>query len=124
PEPPGFPEPPDRAVAQAAAEIDLPLIYAVRDQVLKPTADGRRYVEMYYTTNPEILVNTFTNETLRAEALAGVLLWQEPLRSLVEGDGSAVITQAQVDALQSYLDHLAEGASPQLWQRISDERAR
>lgn len=120
----GPPEPPAPAVTQAAGEIDLPLIYAVRDHVLKPTLDGRRYVEMYYTTNPEILLKTFTDETLHAEALSGVQLWQEPLRSLVEGDGSAVIIQAQIDALQGYLTHLSAGASPELHQRITAELAR
>jgi hypothetical protein len=70
------------------------------------------------------LVKTFTNETLRAAALDGVLLWQEPLRSLVEGDGRAAITQAQVDGLQSYLDQLSAAAGPQLQQRIAAEMDR
>lgn len=115
---------PEFSAAQEGEEIDLPLIYDVRDRVLKPTVEGRRYVEMYYTANPEILVKTFTDETLRAEALAGVQIWQDPLRSLVDGDGSAVITQAQVDALQAYLDHLSAVASPQLQQVIASELAR
>lgn len=115
---------PELSAAQEGDEIDLSLLYDVRDRVLKPTIEGRRFVEMYYTTNPEILVKTFTDETLRAEALAGVQLWQDPLRSLVDGDGSAVITHAQVDALQGYLDHLSTAASPQLQQVIATELAR
>ncbi|MCC6169806.1 MAG: hypothetical protein IT329_21490 [Caldilineaceae bacterium] len=123
-----LPEPPGLALTQADIradeEIDLPLIYRVRDQVLRPTLDGRRYIEMYYTANPEILVQTFTNETLRTAALDGVLLWQEPLRSLVDGDGRAVITQARVDALESYLDQLSDVAGPPLQRRIATERSR
>lgn len=109
---------------QTTNTIDLPLIYRVRNQVLKPTPDGRRYVDMYYTSNPEILVNIMTNESLRAEAVATVELWQDNLRSLTDGDGSAVITQAQVDALESFLSNLSAASSAELRQLIADELAR
>jgi hypothetical protein len=104
--------------------IDLPLIYRFRDQVLKPTQDGRRYVDMYYTSNPEILVNILMSETLRTEAVAMVELWQDNLRSLADGDGSAVITQAQVDVLKLFLGHLASISSAQLQQVIASELER
>jgi hypothetical protein len=112
------------AVAVVTDTVDLPLIYRVRDQVLKPTADGRRYVDMYYATNPEILVNIVTNETLRNEALATVTLLQPALSSLVDGDGSAVITQAQVEALKSFLGHLLTISSQELQQLIFVELLR
>jgi hypothetical protein len=101
--------------------IDLPLIYRFRDQVLKPVPHGRRFVDMYYTGNPEILVNILMSETLRTEAVAMVELWQDNLRNLTDGDGSAVITQAQVDAINSFLNHLSAVSSPGLQQRIADE---
>jgi len=104
--------------------IDLPLIYQVRDFILESTPDGRRYVEMYYRSNPEILVNILMNESLRAEAVAAVELWQENLRSLVAGDGSAQITQAQVDAIESFLTHLSAVSSGGLQQIIADEMQR
>jgi hypothetical protein len=107
--------------AQASDTIDLPLIYRVRDQVLKSTPDGRRYIDMYYTTNPEILVNIITNEPLRAEAVATVELWQANLRSLTDGDGSAVITQAQVEAIKSFLNNLSLVSSAELQQLIANE---
>jgi hypothetical protein len=110
--------------AQATDNIDLSLIYRVRDQVLKPTPDGRRYVDMYYTSNPEILVNIVTNESLRIEAVATVELWQDNLRSLVDGDGSAVITQAQVDAIKSFLNNLSAVSSAKLQQLIAAELIR
>lgn len=114
-----------RYLLQAAAEdIDLPLIYRVRETILKPTAQGRRYVDMYYQSNPEILLNLLANETLREEALAVVALWQDNLRSLTAGDGSALITQAQVEAVSGFLDHLASASSARLQQVISDERQR
>lgn len=102
-------------------KLDLPLIYQVRDQVLKPTWDGRRYVDMYYTHNPEILVNIMKNESLRVEALATVALWQDNLRSLTQGNGRAVITQAQVNAIKNFLNHLSAVSSSTLQQRIAGE---
>lgn len=107
-----------------AQDIDLPLIYRLRDQVLDSTPQGKRYIDYYYTKNPEILVNILADSSLRAEALDGVELWQENLRSLVDGDGSAVITQVQVDALQAFLDHLAMLSSPGLQALIASELAR
>ncbi|NJM42596.1 MAG: hypothetical protein HC853_18565 [Anaerolineae bacterium] len=104
--------------------IDLPLIYRFRNQVLKPTQHGWRYVDMYYKNNPEILVNILMNETLRAEAVTMIELWQDNLRSLTDGDGSAVITQAQLDALSSFLSHLSSASSSQLQSVIAGELQR
>jgi len=105
-------------------DIDLPLIYRLRDQVLNSTPQGKRYSGYYYTKNPEILLNILADSNLRADALVGVELWQENLRNLVDGDGSAVITHVQVDALQAFLDHLALLASSGLQALIASELAR
>jgi hypothetical protein len=115
---------PSTASLKAGEDIDLPLIYQVRDHVLKPTQDGRRYIDMYYTSNPEILVNILMNETLRNEAIATVVLWQDNLRSLVDGDGSAIISQAQVDAVKNFLSNLSAVSSPGLQGLIADELVR
>jgi hypothetical protein len=64
------------------------------------------------------------SETLRTEAVATVELWQDNLRSLADGDGSAVITQAQVDAVNNFLNHLSTVSSPGLQGRIADELQR
>jgi hypothetical protein len=106
-------------------EIDLALVYRVRDEVMKPTPDGWRYVDMYYNTTPEILkILLVDNPDLGDDAVATVELWQDNLRNLVDGDGSAKITQAQVDAIDSFLTALSAAASPELQQIIADERAR
>ena len=81
-------------------------------------------MEMYYTNNPEILVNIMTNESLRSEAVASVELWQDNLRSLIDGDGSAVITQAQVDAIKNFLGHLSVVSSTELQDLIAGELER
>jgi hypothetical protein len=115
---------PEQRSGQAVGAIDLPLIYQVRDQVLKPTLDGRRYVEMYYHSNPEILVNIVTNEALRDQALATIELWQAPLRNLTSGDGSALLTQEQIDALEDFLGNLSAVSSAELQEIIAAELQR
>ena len=105
--------------------IDLSLIYRVRDEVMKPTPHGSRYVNMYYHTNPEILkILLIDSTTLRNEAVATVELWQNNLRDLVDGDGTAIITQAQVNAIKNFLTNLSAAASPELQQIIADELVR
>lgn len=108
----------------APEELDLALIYRLRDRVMKTTPHGRRYVEMYYNSNPEILETIMLNVSLRAQALSIVDLWQANLRSLVDGNGSAVITQEQVDAVESFLSNLSAASGPDLQQIISEELAR
>ena len=105
--------------------IDLSLMYRLRDQVMKPTLNGNRYVDMYYNTNPEILkILLIDSPALRDEAVAGAELWMDNLRSLVDEDGSAIVTQEQVDAIESFLNNLSAMASPELQQIIDDERTR
>ena len=53
-----------------------------------------------------------------------VELWQNNLYSLVDGDGSAIITQAQVDAIKTFLTNLSAAGSAELQQLIADELAR
>ena len=107
-----------------ADTIDLPLIYRFRDLILKPTYHGKRYVSMYYTSNPEILVNIVSDEPLRAEAVDTIELWQANLSSVTDGDGSKLITQPEIDALELFLSHLSAASSPQLQQVIAAELQR
>ncbi len=105
--------------------IDLPLMYRVRDEVMKPTPHGSRYVDMYYHTTPEIVtILLVDSDPLRIEAVTTVELWQDNLRNLLDGDGMAIISQAQVDAIKNFLTNLSAAASPELQQLIADELAR
>ena len=105
--------------------LDLLLIYRLRDQVMKPTLHGKRYIDMYYHTTPEIVRILMLNQTnLGDEAVSVVELWQNNLYSLVDSDGSAIITQAQVDAVKTFLTNLAAAGSTELQQLIADELAR
>lgn len=112
-------------VSPANDNIDLPLLYRIRDEVMKPTPHGRRYVDMYYETTPEILKILLIDSTaLRDEAIATAELWQDNLHNLVDGDGTAIVTQAQVDAIKNFLTNLSAAASPELQQIIAAELLR
>ncbi|MCB0209945.1 MAG: cadherin-like domain-containing protein [Anaerolineae bacterium] len=112
-------------VAVTDDNMDLALIRRLRDRVMRPTPDGNRYVDMYYTTTPEIAKILMLDRTdLGDEAVALVELWQDNLYSLVDGDGSAVITQPQIDAMETFLANLSAAGSSDLQQIISDEQTR
>ena len=59
-----------------------------------------------------------------AAAVDVVELWQANLYSLVDGDGSAVVTQAQVNAIETFLANLSAAGSAELQQLIAAELAR
>lgn len=105
--------------------LDIGLLHRLRDQVMKPTPNGKRYVDMYYTTTLEIAtILMLTRTDLGTEAVDLVKLWQDNLYSLVDGDGSALVTQAQVDAIETFLTHLSAASSTELQQLIATELAR
>ncbi|MBI2758029.1 MAG: hypothetical protein HYX49_05060 [Chloroflexi bacterium] len=107
------------------AVISLDLLYRVRDDILSKTAEGQRYIDLYYANGPEISKLLWDNRDLANEALATLNLWQSNLQALVDGQGSSVtITEEQVQAIQTFLDHLSVKGSPALQQIIANERAR
>jgi hypothetical protein len=97
----------------------------VRDGVLVRTGDGRHYIDLFYTHNPEIQSLLDANPSLEAEALATLKLWQPNLWALVRGEGdSATITTEQVAAVDNFLSNLAAASSVELQQVIAFERDR
>lgn len=113
------------STATANGSLDIDLLYRLRDSVMKPTLHGSRYVSMYYTTTPEIArILMLDQPDLGTEAVDVVSLWQDNLYSLVDGEGSAVITQAQVDAIETFLANLSATGSSELQQLIADELTR
>jgi hypothetical protein len=99
----------------------LALIYRVRDGLLEPRTHGRRYVDMYYDQNPEILVTIMANESLRNQALDTVELWQPNLRNLLDGNGQAIISPALMNATASFLTNLSAASGPAVQQLIASE---
>ncbi len=106
------------------AAIDINLFYAVRDQILNQTVQGQHYIRLYNTNGSEITGLLQDNPDLADEARATVELWQPNLQALVNGQGSsAIITQGQVQAIQTFLSDLSAKASPSLQQTIANEEA-
>jgi hypothetical protein len=106
------------------AAFDIQLFHRVEDEILSQTAEGQRYIDLYYGHGAEITELLANNEELRNEAVATLQLWEPNLQALVDGEGDNVtITGGQVQAVQDFLDHLYALGSPELRQTIESELA-
>lgn len=105
--------------------LDLDLLYDLRDSVMKHTMYGEQYVDNYYSFAPEILKIMIIEKPNLIEKLVAVTIqWQDNIRSLVNGDSSAMITQAQIDSLENLFSELSEFGSESLQTMITDELER
>lgn len=105
--------------------IDLTLFRRVRDEVMMQTPEGQRLVQLYDQNSLEIISILQEDPALREEGLAVLDMWQPNLQILVDSGGGTVnITPEQVQAVQSFLDHLSAEASPELQQDIAGEEER
>jgi hypothetical protein len=110
-----------RVLAETA--VDLAVYYLVRDVVLRSSAAGQRYVDLYDAHQSEIDALLETDASLEAEGIATLQLWEDNLWALVMGKGNeALITAEQVAAVDSFLTNLSAVASPELQQVIAEER--
>lgn len=97
----------------------------LRDQILIETLRGQRYARLYDTYNAEVFSLVAADAALRADALALLQTWQPLVQALSDGNGdSAIIQQAEFDALVNFLDALAAAGSPKLQAMIASELAR
>jgi hypothetical protein len=104
--------------------LGVNLFYRVRDQVLGQTAKERRYADLYYTQDREVLTLLVADPALRDAGAATLSLWEPNLQALVDGHGDdATITMEQVAVTDSFLDALAAAGSPGLQQMVVEERA-
>ena len=107
------------------SQVDLGLFSRIRDQLLVETGNGQHYVGLYYTYIPELARVLLADGALRQEGIDTLQMWQPNLQALVDGQGAgAIINQAQVNSVMSFLDHLSAAASPGLQQVIAEERLR
>ena len=105
--------------------VDLALLRRFRDDVLRPTQHGARYTDLYYNTTPEIAwILIFDRPALGAQAVRMVETLQPALRNVLDGDGSSVITQAQMDSVAAFFANLSAAGSASLQQLIADELTR
>jgi hypothetical protein len=106
-------------------EDQADLLYCVRDELLNTSAEGRRYIDVYYAHSAEIAEIMLAYPKLDEQGLNVIDAFTPNLQSLLDGQGnSAVITAEQTQQAQAFLDALLPYASSALRQTIMDERAR
>ncbi len=104
--------------------VDIDLIRRFRDEVMKPSPHGERYVDMYYNI-PEILyLMIIVDPDLAVQAVRMVELLQPAIRNLLDGDGQELINAEQVNAMQTFFTNLSAAGSQSLQQLIAEELQR
>ncbi len=113
------------AKASAADTLDVELFRRFRDDVLLPTETGTRFVDLYYHHAPEVMpLLIFDQLDLGLQAMRALEMMQDPLRNLLDGDGSEIITQTLVDSVSAFLDSLKAVVSDSLRDSLNVELAR
>jgi len=115
---------PTQSLFRLGTSIDLFLYFQLRDEILFATPAGQNYTDLYYTHDAELSNLIFSNPAIFDAAVDTLMLWQPNLQALVDREGeTALITQAQVDAVDDFLTQLSAVASPALQADIAIERA-
>lgn len=114
------------AAAKAIIDtLDVDLFRRFRDETLLPTETGTRFVGLYYRNAPEVMpLLLFDRRDIGLQAVTALTMMQAPLRNLLDGDGSEIITQALIDSARTFLDSLMVAASDSLRDSLNVELAR
>lgn len=111
-----------RDLPEALDTLDIDLVYRWRDEVLLTTEAGASFFNTVVFNSPEILqLVLYDQPEMREQILTVFAMLQPPARSLLEEDGSVVITSAQVDSVETFFAKLSAGVSDEL-QVILEER--
>ena len=106
-------------------DIDLTLIRRFRDEVMKPSVDGLNIVDHYYDKTPELLkVLLIDRPDLGGRAVNMIAMLQPALRDVLDGDGSLLISQAQMDTVAVFFADLTAAGRNSIKQLIRDELER
>jgi len=102
----------------------LGLLRNLRDQVMTQTPEGQRLITLYDEFSFDLTEAILSDEALSNEAWDVIELFVPNVLSLVEGQGDeTTISQEQVAALETFLDHVSSLASTELKIAIARERA-
>lgn len=113
------------AGTSVADTLNVDLFRRFRDEALLPTETGTSFVDLYYHNAPEVMpLLIFDRPDIGSQAFTALEMMQEPLRNLVEGDGSMPITQTLVDTVSAFLDSLTAAVSDSLRDALNVELAR
>lgn len=120
---------PPRTAGAAAAKASTgffpadtrPLLYRLRDDVLMQSAKGREYVERYDSLSLAMFGALLRRPSIMIDYGRAHDAWLPAIRSLVDGDGSAVITPAMVEEIEVIAAHLAQDGDAALRQAVERE---
>lgn len=105
--------------------LDVDLFRQFRDEVLLSRGNGSRFVDLYYRNAPEVMpLLLFDRPELGLQAMTALQMMQDPMRNLLDGDGSEVISQTLVDSVIAFLDSFTAAASDSLRDSLNVELAR
>ena len=95
------------------ADATLDLIYAIRDQVLLATPQGRRYVELFYRHADELRAIMIADPVAAFEAMRLVSRFLPDLQRIVAGQGEA-LSNDDVRAIERFALRIDRRASEAL----------
>jgi len=111
------------SISGQTPEFDINVFYSVRDGLLNQTPQGQHYIDLYNMYTPEIAETIAAHPQLIDEAIDVLQRWEPHLRSLIDGNGdSVVITEEDIQSVQSFLDQLKSFSSPELQAVIGNEQ--
>jgi hypothetical protein len=123
----GPPRTPGAAAAKASTGFfpadTRPLLHRLRDDVLRQSSKGREYVERYETLSLAMFNALLRRPSIISDYGRAHDAWLPAIRSLVDGDGSAVITAAMVEEIEVIAAHLAQDGDAALRQAVEREYA-
>jgi hypothetical protein len=103
------------AIELVADSVDIALLTRWRDELLRTTEAGDALVDDLIFNSPEILQLVIVEKPQITDQIISLfILLQDPARSLLDGDGSEVITQAQMDSVAALFTALQAGATNEL----------
>lgn len=113
-------------VASVEQDTDLVTLFQrIRDEVLQTTENGLHYIDVFYENTIEITkIIMIDKPELRDPAISSLKMMKEPLQNLLDGDGEAVISQALIDSIKSFLTGIATAGSSELQKTITEEMTR
>lgn len=107
-----------------ADRANITLYYRVRFETLGESPKGSYYIDLFDTYTAEITQLALAHPALFVESLSIIKHWEPALDAFVNGRGSEVtITEADVQGVLAYLEHLAGQAGPELRSVIETERS-
>ena len=108
----------------APALFDIQVFYDLRDKVMSQTPQGRRYIDLFYANNQDIILAVIYNPSLTSEAITVLQTWEPILKTLFNGQSAnTTITDAQAQMVVQFLNDLSAASSPALQSVIAQELA-